>query len=297
MSDTAVSTSANDANEVHSLYKLLKLEQIETNLFRGRSRYSPAPQVYGGQVLGQALVAAYQSVTKEMQAHSIHCYFLRGGDMEAPIIYEVEQTRDGRAFSSRRVIAIQHGKQIFNMSASFQKPESGFDHQKECPQSPDPESLPRSVDLQKKHHEAAGWTYNPEKHPSWFFDIRIDGPAPELFPGARKPEFKIWFKLKEDFIDEPAYHQAALAYASDLRLLGTSLMPHAVPYNQELRVATIDHSIWFHRTFDIRQWQLFHMNSPNACGGRGFSMGHIYNQAGTLIASCTQEGLIRPVYE
>jgi acyl-CoA thioesterase-2 len=288
-------SNANNRQSVNQLQKLLELEKIEHNLFRGISRFSPAPQVYGGQVMGQALMAAYQCVEDEMRAHSVHCYFLRGGDMKSPIIYEVERTRDGRTFSSRRVIAIQHGKQIFNMSVSFQKPEKGFDHQKAAPDSPDPSSLPSSKDLQKKYHQAAGWQYTPEKHPSWFFDIRIDGPAPQLQPEPRDPEFKIWFKLKEEFVEHPSFHEAALAYASDLRLLGVSLMPHAVPYNQEIRVATIDHSIWFHRDFDIREWQLFHMQSPNACGGRGFSIGHIYSQTGILIASCTQEGLIRQV--
>lgn len=284
-----------DPQKVTRLQNLLELEKIEHNLFRGISRFSPAPQVYGGQVLGQALVAAYQCVEEDMRAHSVHCYFLRGGDMEQPIIYEVERTRDGRAFSSRRVIAIQHGRQIFNMSVSFQKPDTGFDHQQEAPQGPDPESLPRSVDLQKQFHEAAGWPFNPEKHPSWFFDIRVDGPAPKLYPEVRNPEFKIWFKLKEEFVDQPAYHEAALAYASDLRLLGVSMMPHAVAYDQKIRIATIDHAIWFHRDFDIREWQLFSMHSPNACGGRGFSIGHIFNQQGALVASCTQEGLIKPV--
>jgi acyl-CoA thioesterase-2 len=284
-----------NASQVNKLQKLLELEKIEHNLFRGISRFSPAPQVYGGQVLGQALMAAYQCVEEEMRAHSVHCFFLRGGDMESPIIYEVERTRDGRAFSSRRVIAIQHGKQIFNMAASFQKPEEGFDHQQEIPEGLEPLELPRSIDLQKKYHEEANWPYNPEKHPSWFFDIRIDGPEPKLHPEPRKPEFKIWFKLKEEFVDQPAYHEAALAYASDLRLLGVSMMPHAVSFDQQVRVATIDHSIWFHRDFDIREWQLFSMQSPNACGGRGFSIGHIFSQSGKLVASCTQEGLIRPV--
>ncbi len=290
-----MSESQENPQALNRLEKLLALEKIEHNLFRGMSRFSPAPQVYGGQVMGQALVAAYQCVEDNMRAHSMHCYFLRGGDMDNPIIYEVERTRDGRAFSSRRVIAIQHGRQIFNMSVSFQKEQDGFDHQKPAPDSPDPLSLPLSRDLQKKYFEQAGWPYNPEKHPSWFFDIRIDGPAPELNPPARDPEFKIWFKLKESFVDDPAYHEAALAYASDLRLLGVSMMPHAVSFDQEVRVATIDHSVWFHRDFDIREWQLFHMQSPNACGGRGFSIGHIYTQDGKLVASCTQEGLIRPV--
>lgn len=282
-----------DSNEVNQLLKLLELEKIEMNLFRGISRFSPAPQVYGGQVLGQALMAAYQCVDEGMRAHSIHCYFLRGGDMESPIIYEVERTRDGKAFSSRRIIAIQHGRQIFNMSASFQKPEQGFDHQQEAPESPNPLSLPSSIELQKKFNAEAGFEYDPKKIPSWFFDIRIDGPAPALYPEARKPELKIWFRLKEDFVDNPAFHEAALAYASDLRLLGVSLLPHAISYQQKVRIATLDHSIWFHRDFDIREWQLYSMHSPNACGGRGFSIGHIFNQKGTLVATCTQEGLIR----
>jgi len=285
----------NSPTAVNQLQKLLELEKIELNLFKGISRYSPAPQVYGGQVMAQALMAGYQCVEEGMRAHSMHCYYLRGGDMESPIIYEVERTRDGQAFSSRRIIAIQHGRQIFNMSASFQKPEDGFDHQKQAPESPNPLTLPNSIDLQKVFNKAAGRPYNPEKYPSWFFEIRIDGPAPELFPEPRQPEFKIWFKLKEEFVDHPSFHEAALAYASDLRLLGVSLMPHAVPFNQEVRVATIDHSIWFHRDINIREWHLYHMQSPNACGGRGFSIGHVYTEEGILVASCTQEGLIRPI--
>ncbi len=287
----------NDSSQVNQLLKLLELEKIELHLFRGISRFSPAPQVYGGQVLGQALMAAYQSVDEGMRAHSVHCYFLRGGDMESPIIYEVERTRDGKAFSSRRVIAMQHGRQIFNMSASFQTPEDGYDHQQEAPECPEPLSLPSSFDLQKKYNEELGLEYHPEKIPSWFFDIRVDGPGPSLYPEPRKPELKIWFRLKEEFVDHPAYHEAALAYASDLRLLGVSLLPHAVSHQQKLRVATIDHSIWFHRDFDIREWQLYSMHSPNACGGRGFSIGHVFNQKGTLVATCSQEGLIRPVKE
>ncbi len=283
----------NSPTQINSLQKLLELEKIEHNLFRGISRYSPAPQVYGGQVLGQALMAACQCVDEDLHAHSIHCYFLRGGDMDHPIIYEVERTRDGKAFSSRRVIAIQHGRQIFNMSVSFQKNEQGFDHQTPAPESPNPETLPRSTDLQRAFSKEAGFRYNPEKHPSWFFDIRIDGPPPSLHPEARKPEFKIWVKLKEAFVNDKAYHAAALAYASDFRLLGVSLMPHAVPFTQQIQIATLDHSIWFHRDFDIREWNLFSMHSPNACGGRGFSIGHVFNQQGILVASCTQEGLIR----
>jgi len=283
-----------DTKAPDTLQALLSLETIEHNLFRGLSRPSMAPQVYGGQVMAQALVAAYKTVDNAMIAHSMHCYFLRGGDMANPIIYEVERTRDGRAFSSRRVIAIQHGRQIFNMSISFQLEEEGYNHQRPTPTGAKPADLPYPDNIFEKHLKKLGIEYPPERNPAWFFDIRIDGPKPKLKPVAQEPKYKIWFKLKEEFTKDRCYQQAALAYASDLRLLGISLLPHAVGFNPNMRMATIDHSIWLHRDFDICEWQLFSMESPNASGARGLSFGHIYTETGTLVATCTQEGLIRP---
>jgi len=277
------------------LTDLLNLERLEINLFRGQSHKTGAPQVFGGQVLGQALMAATQTV-ENYHVHSLHSYFLRGGDMNTPIIYDVDRIRDGRSFCTRRVVAIQHGRPIFNMSASFQLDEEGLEHQSDKPAIPAPETLKEEAVLRKQFEQNNEGSFDPYIHPDWPFDVRrCDGQAPRTNPEPSSHKHQVWFRLKESIHHVPAIvHKCILAYASDLNLLSSATRPHGISFMQsDVRLATIDHAMWFHRPFDISEWLLYDMESPSASGGRGFCRGNIYNQQGDLVASCTQEGLMR----
>ncbi len=273
------------------LLKLLDLERIEDNLFRGESRDIGAPQVFGGQVLAQALVAASRTV-QDRQVHSMHAYFLRRGDLAVPIVFEVDRSRDGGSFTSRRVVAIQHGQPILTMSASFQVVEPGLDHQAPMPEAPPPESLRDLAEVEAEligsmPHKVAGYFRNQRP-----FEFRAVNPAEFLTRGKRPATKQVWFRVVGELPDDQALHRCLLTYVSDYHLLPTAIMPHGVGI-PDLQMASIDHAIWFHRDVRVNDWLLYAMESPSASGARGFSRGAIYARDGRLVASVAQEGLIR----
>jgi acyl-CoA thioesterase II len=278
---------------LEDLIKVMTLERLEMNLFRGESRDIGSPQVFGGQVLGQALVAATQTV-ENREVHSLHAYFLRRGDFNSPIVYEVDRAWDGKHFSTRRVVAVQHGAQIFNMSASFQLPEQGVDHQISMPDVPMPESLQDMQTLylaaSSKAPEAIRRVLE-QKRPFEFRPVE-----PPDFSRAQKlpPIAHVWFKAVAPLPDDESLHRCLLAYASDFGLLGTALRPHALSMtSNKLVIASIDHAMWFHRKVRVDDWLLYAMDSPSASGARGFARGSLFSRDGRLVASASQEGLIR----
>lgn len=270
------------------LIQLLELERLEINLFRGESRDIGAPQVFGGQVLGQALVAASATVEKR-SVHSLHAYFLRPGDFNAPIVYEVDRSRDGQSFSNRRVIAIQHGQQIFNMAASFQAPEIGLEHQIAMPAVPAPEQLPDVTQLTTEVAESM-----PERGRAFFrkerpFEFRL---IPSAKP--REPMKQLWFRAVDRVPDDESLHRCLLAYVSDFHLLDAAMRPHGLStVRDKLRLASIDHAMWFHAAARVDEWLLYSLDSPSASSARGFARGSIFTSGGKLAASTAQEGLIR----
>ncbi|MGH8528340.1 MAG: acyl-CoA thioesterase [Nevskiales bacterium] len=275
------------------LVRLLALEQLEVNLYRGESRDLGGRSVFGGQVLGQALMAAYGTVDWQA-AHSLHAYFLRPGDMEAPIVYEVERLRDGRHFLARQVHAIQHGQPIFSMMASFQKLEPGLDHQSPMPVVPLPEALASQHELRQQ------WLHLcPEKLRRGFMrELAIEfkpvWPSNPFQPEPRPPQQHIWFRAAGSLPSDQTLHRCVLAYASDFNLLSTAMLAHGVTYLQpEMVVASLDHALWFHRDVQVDDWLLYSMDSPSSSGARGLSRGMIYNRAGKLVASVLQESLMR----
>jgi acyl-CoA thioesterase-2 len=280
--------------KVAELLDLMRLERLEDNLFRGQSRDIGTRFVFGGQVLGQALGAAQRTVETTRLAHSLHAYFLRAGDIDHPIVYQVDQTRDGGSFSARRVTAIQHGQPIFVMSASFHRAEPGLQHQMSPPDVPKPEDLPERQPLPPE----ALAKLSP-KTQRWLttrgaFEFRPVYPRDELAPTKRPPNQQIWFRLSDQIDDDPALHQALLAYASDFHLIGTSTLPHAVSYLQpNVRMASLDHALWFHRPLRVDEWLLYACDSPSMQDSRGLARGSIYTRDGVLVASTAQEGLVR----
>ena len=272
---------------------LLDLEPIEVNLFRGRSPQEDRQRVFGGQVLAQALVAAGRTVD-DRHAHSLHAYFLRPGDPAVPILYEVDRIRDGKSFTTRRVVAVQHGRAIFNMSVSFQIDEPGLEHQSPMPEVTDPEALPTQREHQLKLAEDA-----PESYRHWFerehaFEERTLNPINWFRPEKQAPHQRIWLKTSETLSDDQPLHQALLAYASDMSLLDTSAMPHGVSFfDPEIQIASLDHAMWFHRPFRVDDWLLYVTDSPSTSNARGFNRGTIYARDGRLVASVVQEGLLR----
>lgn len=279
---------------VDELIELLTLERLEDNLFRGQSRDIGTRNVFGGQVLGQALAAAQHTVDADRSAHSLHAYFLRAGDIEQPIVYNVERTRDGGSFSVRRVIAIQHGQTIFNFSASFQEAEDGVEHQCDMPDVPDPDDLSPTPLL-----PADQLAKLPVKLRRWLgmqgpFEFRPVTPGDKMHPGKRPPFQQIWFRLVEKGPDDDTMQRAMLAYASDFHLVGTTLLPHGISMvNSNLQIASLDHAMWFHRPFRVDDWLLYAFDSPTAQGARGLARGQIFSRDGRLVASTAQEGLIR----
>ncbi|MDP9082297.1 MAG: acyl-CoA thioesterase II [Pseudomonadota bacterium] len=277
------------------LIKVMTLERLETDLFRGESRDIGSPQVFGGQVLGQALVAATATADSRL-VHSLHAYFLRRGDFNSPIVYEVDRALDGKHFSSRRVVAIQHGRQIFNMSASFQLPEEGLDHQIPMPEVPAPASLP---DMESYYRETAAMLppamrrVLERKRP---FEFRpVDKPE-DLHGGKSAPLKYIWFRAVDSLPDDEALHRALLAYVSDFHLLDTALRPHGLPMVRlKSVIASVDHAMWFHRSVRVDDWLLYATDSPSASGARGFARGSVFARDGRLVASTSQEGLIRMI--
>jgi len=275
------------------LIKVMTLERLEMNLFRGESRDIGSPQVFGGQVLGQALVAATSTV-EDRVVHSLHAFFLRRGDVNSPIVYEVDRALDGKHFSSRRVVAIQHGRQIFNMSASFQVPEAGLEHQIPMPDVPPPESLP---DMESYYRgvadelpEAARQLLR-QKRP---FEFRPVQPPGNLRPQKSEPLQYVWIRAVDKLADDEALHRCLLAYVSDFHLLDTALKPHGLSMIlSKLVLASIDHAMWFHRSVRVDDWLLYAIDSPSGSGARGFARGSVFARDGRLVASAAQEGLIR----
>jgi acyl-CoA thioesterase-2 len=275
------------------LLKLLRLERLEVNLFRGESRDIGSPQVFGGQVLGQALMAASETVEVPRLVHSLHAYFLRRGDFNAPIVYEVDRSRDGGSFTSRRVVAIQHGQQIFHMAASFQLQEGGPDHQLAAPDVTPPDQLPDLAASQRRYLDQM-----PEQKRRYWslqrpFEFRsveaVESGVPR--PGVRH----IWFRLAGQCpADDAVLQRCLLAYVSDFHLLETATLPHGLSFRAgDVTVASIDHAMWFHRPLKIDEWHLYALISPSSSGSRGLAFGRIFDRAGRHVASTAQEGLMR----
>ena len=277
------------------LVTLLALEKIEENLFRGQSQDLGWGAVFGGQVLGQALSAAAQTTPRDREVHSLHAYFLRPGDVNKPIVYDVDRIRDGGSFTTRRVVAIQSGEAIFNMAASFQKSEPGFEHQDEMPEVPPPESVPteheRLASVADRVPKILLDRYAAEQP----FEMRpIDAIDDPFHPSPMRPHHMVWLKATGRLSDDPALHRSLLAYVSDHGFIGTALLPHGVTFfSGEVQVASLDHVMWFHAPLRVDEWLLHVMDSPVARGSRGLVRGRVFSRDGRLVASTSQEGLIR----
>ncbi|MBT8110615.1 MAG: acyl-CoA thioesterase II [Gammaproteobacteria bacterium] len=282
---------------LEDLIALLKLERIEENIFRGDSRDIGSAQVFGGQVVGQALSAAQHTVDGRV-AHSLHAYFLRRGDMTAPIIYDVDRARDGGSFSNRRVVAIQHGRPILNLAASFQILEDGLDHQAKMPDVPSPEGLKDLTEVAADVLEKIPMKlrrFITGKRP---FEFRPVDPRSLDRRKKLPPKKQVWIRAVDRLPNNQALHQNLLAYVSDFELLATSTLPHGLSFTRHnVIMASLDHALWFHREFRIDEWLLYSMDSPNASGARGFARGQLFTEQGVLVASTSQEGLIRMIDE
>jgi acyl-CoA thioesterase-2 len=278
-----------------AMLRILDLEELEVNLFRGRSPQEGSQRVFGGQVLGQALTAAGRTVERGT-AHSFHAYFLRPGDPKHPILYQVDRTRDGKTFTTRRIIAIQHGRAIFHLEASFQQPEEGFSHQDAMPEAPDPEGLP---DFRQRMEKLARRV--PAEFKRW---LETDRPIDQRFvtdfdpidPKSQAPRQLLWIRAAGRLPESRLLHQCVAAYASDLTLLDTAALPHAIPWiGRGWQIASLDHAMWFHRDFRADEWLLYEQQSPAAAGARGFTTGRLFTRDGQLVVSVVQEGLFRRV--
>jgi acyl-CoA thioesterase-2 len=275
------------------LVKLLDLEPIEVNIFRGLSPDENRQRVFGGQVAGQALVAAARTVADDRQVHSLHGYFLRPGDPNRPILYEVDRIRDGRSFTTRRVVGIQHGRAIFNLQASFHVQESGLDHQLPMPDVPDPESLPDFKRRLERYRDVLGdWYERPRA---------IDTRYAEGDPVGRRhrdpqPRQRVWMRADGALPDDPLLHACVVTYASDMTLLDTTLLPHGIGWaDDSVQMASLDHAMWFHRPFRADEWLLYDQVTPSTYGSRGLASGSIFSHDGRLVVSVMQEGLIRSI--
>jgi acyl-CoA thioesterase-2 len=281
------------SDSLDKLLDLLDLEQIEVNIFRGRSPDETVQRVFGGQVAGQALVAAGRTVPADRLVHSMHAYFIRPGDPAVPLVYTVDRVRDGRSFSTRRVTAIQHGKAIFAMSASFHRPEPGLEHASPMPQAPPPEDLRRSAD---RLEEALGVPL-PARFSGSPIDLRAVGPL--SIEASRDPSLRtnrnlVWLRVNGELPDDPLLHVCLMTYASDLTLLDTVLLGHGLNwYDGQTSGASLDHAMWFHRPFRADQWLLYAQDSPVAYGALGLARGEVFTAGGDLVVSVVQEGLIR----
>ncbi len=276
-----------------SLVDQLNLEQIDVNLYRGYSTNLGPPRVFGGQVIGQALIAALRTVV-DPPCHSLHGYFLRPGDPGLPIIYEVDRIRDGKSFTTRRIVAIQKGEAIFSMAASFQIHESGLSHQNEMPDVPAPEDCYSEEDLLSSGDGAQQFSEQfKAMQANRPIGMRRVEPHSFVKPKASEPVQHLWLRSKQKLPDDPAIHQCILAYASDMGLLSTCALPHGQSFFTGLQSASLDHAMWFHRAFRADEWVLFAMDSPIAGRSRGFNRGKMFTQDGVFIASVAQEGLIR----
>lgn len=290
--------TATESTVLRELIDLLRLEKIEENLFRGDSQDLGWGTVFGGQVLGQALSAAAQTVPEEegepRPVHSLHGYFLRPGKVDRPVVYQVDRIRDGRSFTTRRVVAIQDGKAIFNLSASFQRIEVGFEHQDEIPEVPGPEGLLSELELAHKFADQIPLMLRKRALSDRPIEIRPVSPVNPMSPGVQPPVRATWYKTIEPLPDEPALHRYLLAYASDFHFLTTAMQPHGVSWlTPKMQVASLDHAMWFHRPFRMDEWLLHTVESPSASGARGLVRGQFYTRDGRLVASTVQEGLMR----
>lgn len=270
------------------ILRLLALEQAGEDRYVGQSHFMGSPNVFGGQVLGQSLHAA--AVTVEgRRPHSMHALFILPGNHRLPIDFEVERVRDGGSFSTRRVVAFQEGRKIFVMSASFQTAEEGLSHQKPAPASADPDSLPSRLEFWKERAATSSRPFQPVP-----VEFRTEHEG-DLFSAHNGMPYKqVWSRSPLALADDPLVHESLFAYVSDYGLLWTALQPHGVMVgDKRLQIASLDHSIWFHRPFRMDEWLLFAMESPNASGGRGLTLAHVYNREGLMVATLAQEGLIR----
>jgi len=278
---------------VKELEALLNLEQIEVNIFRGQNFMAPWKRVFGGQVLAQSINAAYRTVPEDRFLHSMHAYFILAGDISLPIVYEVDVVRDGGSFTTRRVQAIQKGRPIFIMAASFQLEQDGIEHQIDMPDVPGPENLASDTEIIesiKDKFPKAYEAYNYER-PLEFRPVEEYGP---LLMKDSKPFQHIWFRAKGELSKNLRRHHEVLAYASDYNLLTTATLPHRKELNmQKSFLASLDHAMWIHRAFDLSEWHLYALDSPSASNSRGFTRGNIFNQSGKLVSSVVQEGLVR----
>ena len=278
---------------VQTMLDVLNIEQLEVNLFRGRSPQDRWQRVFGGQVIGQALVAACRTV-EGRPPHSLHAYFLIGGDPKVPIIYEVDRIRDGKSFTTRRVVAIQHGQAIFTLMVSFHNDEEGLTHQAPMPEVPPPEDLPSEAQIKAtvlpSMPEAVQLYYKSERP----IELRPVEYGRYLGKKVEGGKFNVWIKATGRLPDDPAIHQCVLAYASDMSLLDTALAPHGRSlFEKDFVGASLDHAMWLHRPFRADEWLLYAQETPSMIGARGFSRGLIYTREGALVASVAQEGLVR----
>lgn len=277
------------------LLELLHLERIEQNLFRGQSQDLGWGRLYGGQVLGQALSAAAQTVEEGRQVHSMHGYFLRHGMADTPVVYTVDPIRDGKSFSTRRVVAVQNGKAIFSLGASFQVDEGGLDHAQEAPVGvTPPEELKSQRELALRIADKIPSPLREKVTGERPIEVRSVKPWNPLRPDVREPTSQVWFKATGPLPDDPAVHRYLLAYASDSHFLTTALFPHGVSWaTPGIQLASLDHAMWFHRPFRLDEWLLYDVHSPTASSATGLVRGHLYTRAGQLVATVVQEGLMR----
>jgi acyl-CoA thioesterase-2 len=278
---------------VETLLSILDLEQLEKNLFRGRSPQVGWQRVFGGQVIGQALVAAARTV-EGRSVHSLHAYFMRPGDPAVPIIYDVDRIRDGKSFTTRRVVAIQHGEAIFSMSASFQVPEDGLEHQIAMPDVPPPEKLPSEAELKAAFLENAPEPVRRYWERERPIELRPIDIRHYVSRDKLEPTQLVWVRATGKLPDDPDIHRCVLAYASDITLLDTALFAHGrMIFDHDVQAASLDHALWFHRPFRADEWLLYTEDSPSVSGARGFTRGNLFSRDGRLVASVAQEGLIR----
>ena len=285
-----------DGNVLKELLRLLALEKIEENIYRGQSQDLGFGNVFGGQVLGQALSAASRTVTSEFHAHSLHGYFMRPGDAKNPIVYTVDCIRDGKSFVTRRVVAVQNGLAIFSMATSFHRDEQGYEHQNTMPDIKGPDGIENEVEMARRLSNQIPPAILEKLLCKKPIEIRVVNPVNPFSPKPMPPKKYVWFRAIDKIPDDEATHRYMLAYASDFHLVATSLYPHGKTFwSSDMQVASLDHSIWFHRKFRMDDWLLHVMESPCAGKARGLNIGSIYTRDGALVASVAQEGLLRPL--
>lgn len=289
---TTQTTATDRAEAIRGLVTLLDLEAIDDDLFRGHSEDNGRGRSFGGQVAAQALVAADRSVTEPFFVHSLHSYFLLPGDPTMPIVYDVERIRDGRSFLTRRVVARQHGRPIYYLTANYHKPEPGFEHQDVMPEVPAPEQCVDLMEIFGKRSDAEGRAFVKE-----WAAVEVRGVGNSLLgldPDPAHPaRQRVWLRIAGRLPDDPEVHRGAFTWASDISLLGAALAAHTLDHGK-IQMASLDHAIWFHRPFRADEWWLYDQVSPSAQGGRGLSIGRVFSHDGTLVATVAQEGIIRP---